>query len=206
MNSPIDRQMNDIPVPETLHSRCAQGVARAKAEQTQHREETTMNMRFGKKAAAAAIALVLSLGVLAGGTVAMADSDEGFFRDLFRGTAVVGTEYANATEEVSITAGAEEGAVTLELRVDDAKAPWKYVDSLALGDYVIRSNSGTTVRKSDDSQPSGTLHNGEAVISVPAGDLAPGAYTMELETLYGLAKAESPLLITGGWTVAFTVE
>jgi len=213
MNRPIDQQMNEIKIPDALHTRCAMGAMQAKHEMEDHR----MKQFRGKKLAAVAVALVLCVGVLAG--TALADSLEGFFRDIYRGTAVVGTEYANATAEVCITADgavlAQDGNVHLTIGIEFdniTEAPFKYLEEVTMGDYVIRDENGKNMIRVTNSDGSGTsvaVYDGQAVfdLAVSAERLAQGSsYTLEVESIYGLAKADAPLLISGQWSCEFTVQ
>ncbi len=214
MSKPMEAQLNEIPIPHSLHTRCRMGIEQAKHEMEDH----TMK-RFPKKIAAAAVALVLCGAVLTGGIAATANSDSGFFVDLFRGTAVVGTEYQNATAEVDISLEqavlVRDGTVHLTVSVaweDAEKMPYLFLEEIAMGDFAIVDGNGKEVVAVTNSDGSGTavvLCDGMAEFDLPVSDdlLSRGEqYTLRVKSIYGLSKADAPLKISGSWVCEFSVQ
>lgn len=170
---------------------------------------------WGKIAAAAALLCVAGLCI-----PAIAGSAEGFYKDLVRwwDGAVVGTEYENATNEIKIEAFpavAKEGKLMLPVEITflemGNKEPYLYLTGgeAALGDYHITDDSGKELYSARGQQEaSGALEDGKVTFVQPidVGILPEGeSYTIVVESVYGLQKAEQPLEMKGHWECKFTV-
>lgn len=125
----------------------------------------------------------------------------GWFADVKNGFgAVTGTEYHNATEEISVTAEADNSLLTVHVTfLAPEQFPYREVETLRIGDYTIGDLHGTET----EAVPIG---NGTAQLTVPIGDLPAGEYTLSIEQFIGEKKAEQPLPIYGDWECKFTVE
>ena len=152
-------------------------------------------------AAAAVLALCICLpmaGVAAG--------NSGFFRDVMRGTAVVGTEYEQATAEIAVDADFDNGklTVTANFLIPDA-APYRECEELAVGSYRIMTGNGKIAAEGEKSE-NAAITNGQAVMRIPVEALNPGEYTVRIDAFIGSKKADQPLTLKGYWECELTVE
>ncbi|MBQ3009572.1 MAG: hypothetical protein IJD81_00110 [Oscillospiraceae bacterium] len=114
--------------------------------------------------------------------------------------AVTGTEYYNATEEITVTADAESGLLTVHVTflVPD-QFPYREIETLRFGEYTISEISGSQT----DAAP---VTDGTTQITVPVGNLPAGEYSLHITSFIGEKKAEQPLPIYGDWECEFTVK
>lgn len=173
------------------------------------------------KTVAVAATVLLCVGSACFCIPSAAVSIEGFYEDIVQwwDGAIVGTEYQNATQEIQIEASSavvdEEGKLVIPLTITFSemgeKEPYIYLadGEIALGDYQIVDGSGTELYSALGQQEAvGVLEDGTAVFMQPVGmeTLAKGAhYTLVIDSIYGLQKAEQPLKMNGHWECAFTV-
>lgn len=205
MKDHIYNELKEIPIPASLHSRCVIGMEEAKQEQ---KGQITM-LKFHKKTIAAAATLVLAIGLFAGSSTALAKDFRGFFSDVFRfDGAVVGTEYHNATEEVTFNQLPIRGEKLSEIGVQVAfvypeEAPYAYIEELSMQDVTITDAAGSEVWSLDETEPV-PIRDGAAHFILSA-DLSSGkTYTLHCPMLQGHAKAEQPLPMSGTWELTFT--
>lgn len=153
----------------------------------------------------AVIAAVLALCVCLP-AAGMAMGNTGFFRDVMRGTAVVGTEYEQATAEIAEDADFENGelTVTANLLVPDA-FPYRECEELAVGSHRIMTGDGKTVAEGEKSESASKI-NGQAVMRIPVETLSPGEYTLQIDAFIGSKKVEQPLTLKGYWECKLTLE
>lgn len=189
-------------------------------------ENTDLKSRAGKRTAfgrrflrVAAASAVLMAGIMVCvSTPAVAEPIKGYFHDIMRWDgAVVGLVYENATNEIQIDAGkavSEDGRTVLPLSftlLDQTKEPYRRaMEEIALGDYRVLDPSGNeAIAASGQQEEIGSLEGGRAslVQTFDAPELlAAGKYTLVIESVYGLKKAEQPLRLEGHWECVFTVE
>lgn len=132
---------------------------------------------------------------------ALAAVSGGWFADVKNGFgAVTGTEYHNATEEITVTADAESGLLTVHVTfVSPDEFPYRELETLRINEYTVADRSGTKT----DAVP---IVNGSAQLTVPVNDLPAGEYTLHITSFLGEKKAEQPLPIYGDWEYTFIVE
>ena len=152
-------------------------------------------------AVAAVLAMCICLpfaGVAAG--------NSGFFRDVMRGTAVVGTEYEQATAEIAVDADFDNGelTVTANFLIPDA-APYCECEELAVGSYRIMTGDGKIAAEGEKSE-NAAITNGQAVMRIPVEVLNPGDYIVRIDAFIGSKKADQPLPLKGHWESELTVE
>lgn len=125
----------------------------------------------------------------------------GWFADVTNSFgAVTGTEYHNATEEITVTAEAENGLLTVHVTfLVPEQFPYRECETLRMGDYTIADRSGSET----EAVP---IVNGTVQLTVPIGDLPAGEYTLSIEQFIGEKKAEQPLPIYGDWECEFIVK
>ena len=204
MNEHIASQLNEIPIPTDLHDRCELGIHRAAHEQKGH----IIMLKFRKNTVAAAVALVLTFGLLTAGAVTYADSIRGSFADVLRfDGAVVGTEYNDATEEIAVAAEAVGDTVTVNAQfLYPADAPYAFITELSLQNVTLTDSSGAKLLTLEETEQA-VIENGSAAIAIPTGTvtLSPdGEYTLTFDTAVGHAKAEQPLPMSGNWSCTVT--
>ena len=166
-------------------------------------EETAMKKNTIRRPAVMAALLLLCICVPVAG---MAVGNTGFFRDIMRGTAVVGTEYVQATGEIRATAEYAAGQITVNASfLSPDKAPFSEIEELAVGSCRITDASGKTVVAYGGSEAV-RITGGQAVLTLPAENLAPGGYILQIESFVGSKKADQPLPMKGTWDCEVTVE
>ena len=206
MNEHIASRLNEIPIPSNLHDRCELGIDRAVNEKKGH----IIMLKFRKSTVAAAVALVLTFGLLTTGAVTYADSIRGAFSDVTRfDGAVVGTEYHDATEEIEVTAEAVGDTVIVNARfLYPADAPYAFISELSLKNVTLTDSSGAKLMFTAETEKA-VIDNGTVSISIPTGSLqlSPETeYTLTFDTAVGHAKAEQPLPMSGNWSCSFAVS
>jgi len=206
MNEPITSKLHEIPIPANLHDRCEAGIDRAAHEKKGH---ITM-LKFRKSTVAAAVALVLTAGLLTAGGITYADSIRGAFSDVTRfDGAVVGTEYHNATEEIEVTAESDGEIVIVNARfLYPADAPYAFISELSLRNVTLTDSSGTKLMTVAETEIT-PIENGSVSVAIPMGtvSLSPDAeYTLTFDTAVGHEKADQPLPMSGNWRCSFAVS
>ena len=209
MRESLEEKMNQIEVPITLHNRCKMGMDNAKKE----REERQMNKKNIIKTILATAA-VAGVCILTTGNTAIGNTVKGFFKDVTRWDgAVVGTQYVQASEEIEmevVKAITENGNTQLCLEVtfvEKEEVPWKYIEEMVLGNYKILDEEGKevfVVKNKATEGEKGTVANGETQIIFEVEPLEENIeYTMVIQSMYGLKKADAPLEIKGNWEIPF---
>jgi len=217
----IEEKLDAIEIPENLHERCVAGVMEAKAEmdislyeqKNACRKQKEDKKHMKKIVAAAAVVLVC---VLAVGNTTLADGIKGMFKDITRfDGAVTGSEYVNATDEVTITveevtASETEVFVPIEIAFLNAEAlPFREIELVEVDAFEILNADDEVVVSENDANVVCSVNAGCANLSlrVEAGKLNVGEiYTLVLESFEGLKKADAPLPVKGEWKCAFEVK
>ena len=129
-----------------------------------------------------------------------------YFRDVMRGTAVVGTEYEQATDEIAVDVDFDNGelTVTANFLIPDV-FPYRECEELAVGSYRIMNGDGKIVAEGGKSENAAII-NGQAIMRILVEALSPGDYTVQIDAFIGSKKAEQPLPMKGHWECALTVE
>ena len=157
---------------------------------------------FGRPVAVAAM-LVLCICLPIAGVAA---GNSGFFRDIMRGTAVVGTEYEQATAEMAVDADFVNGelTVTANFLIPDA-IPYRECEELAVGSYRIMTGDGKIAAEGEKSENAAMI-NGQAVMRIPVEVLGSGVYTIQIDSFISSKKADQPLPLKGYWECELTIE
>ena len=148
---------------------------------------------------------------------AIGSATKGFFRDITGwNNAVVGTEYAQATEELKVEVVAvttEQAHTTLALEVtltEKEQAPWNCLEEIALGSYKIVDAVGkniVVVENINIEEQEVNVTDGMAQIDIVVEQLEENTeYTLVIESMYGMKKADLPLKITGNWNCEFQLQ
>lgn len=190
-----------IEMPEDMRQRilknCKSRLANRAEDAMKH---TKRAVRF-PAALAAVLALCICLPV-----AGLAMGGAGFFRDIMRRTAVVGTEYAQATAEIGVTAEYTTGSIAVQaVFLAPDKAPCTELEALAVGPCRILDTAGKTVAELDGSGAA-AITGGQAVMALSGKDLEPGSYTLQIDAFVGSKKADQDLIMKGSWECGFTAK
>ena len=158
------------------------------------------NFNFKKVVSIAAV-IVLCLCA----TVAAANHF-GAFKDVTNWTgAVVGTEYVQATDEIEVTAVAEQGTLTVTaVFLTPETAPYSEEEAFSVGSYQIVDAFGNVIvgGEGDDFVE---IVDGEAVMTISLDGIDNGDYKLLISSFVGSKKADQPLKISGDWACDFSV-
>ena len=176
---------------------------------TMRKSKITMKRTFS-------IAAVLALCIITVTMTPLANSIKGFFSDIIRfDGAITGTQYENATNEIivnamELTTDNGNDIIPLELTFENPnEAPFAYIQEIAVSDYMVLDETTGEILKLEcypEYSGKGTINDGKAVVNLSIDDakLKSGKeYTIAIEKMYGLSKADAPLHITGNWECKF---
>ena len=163
-----------------------------------------------------AIAAVLALCIITVTMTLLANSIRGFFSDIVRfDGAITGTKYENATNDIKVDVlelTFENGNVIIPLDLtfeNPTEAPFPYIQEVVVSEYKILDNNNKEIIKtkvSAEDGEKGTVNDGKVLVNLSMNDakLKSGEeYTIVIEKMYGLSKADAPLHITGRWECKF---
>ena len=185
-------------------------------EEIKNMEESTMSKPKTTTKRTLAIAAVLALCLVTVCMTPLANSIRGFFSDIIRfDGAITGTQYENATNDIKVDVldvTSENGNVIIPLELsfeNPTEAPFPYIQEVAVSEYkIVDSNNKDIIKTkvSAEDGEKGTINNGKVVVNLSLNDakLKSGEeYTIVIDKMYGLAKADAPLHITGTWRCNF---
>ena len=187
-------------------------------EEIKNMEVNTMNKPKGRitMKRTFSIAAVLALCITAFAMTPLANSIKGFFSDIIRfDGAITGTQYENATNDIKVdvlelTAENENVIIPLDLTFENpTEAPFPYIQEVAVSEYKILDSNNKEVIKtkvSAEDGDKGTVSDGKVLVNLSLNDtkLKSGEeYTIVIDKMYGLSKADAPLHITGTWKCSF---
>ena len=163
-----------------------------------------------------AIAAVLALCLVVICMTPLASSIKGFFSDIVRfDGAITGTKYENATNDIKVDVlelTSENGNLNIPLGLtiqNPTEAPFPYIQEISVSEYKILDNNNKEIVKiklSAEDGDKGIISDGKVLItlSLDSKKIKSGEeYTIVIEKMYGLAKADAPLHITGTWKCNF---
>lgn len=197
--SHLKTTVRSIEMPADMRQRIA---ANSKKILTEDRNRKKAGDWFRRPAVIAAVlALCICLPV-----AGVAAGNSGFFRDVMRGTAVVGTEYAQTTAEISVTVRYTDGDIAVQaVFLAPDKVPFTELETVAVGTCRILDTAGKTVVEPDGSDAAAII-GGQAVMVLPGKELEPGSYTLRIDALVGSKKADQDLIMKGSWESGFSVK
>ena len=183
-------KLENIPVPGCLHEVCMRGKEAGRRQ--------ILRRRYGRQAAA--VAAIICVCMLP----AAARQIYGYFVDIKDGGAITGQAVAEADDDFALSAVC--GNDGLQMRVElgnmDEKA-YDYVEELSADEITITDASGNTVLLDTAvCEFDGT----SGVFAIETGALEEGEYTVRINGMQGLSKADAPLEIMGSWECTLTVE
>lgn len=163
-----------------------------------------------------AIAATLAFCIITVTMTPLANSINGFFSDIIGfGGAITGTKYENATNEIKVDVldlTSENGNIIIPLDLtfeNQAEAPFAYIQEVAIAEYKIFDSNNKEILKSKlsaEDGDKGNVKDNKVLVNLSISDekLKSGEeYTIVIEKMYGLAKADAPLHITGTWEGKF---
>ena len=185
-------------------------------EEIKNMEERTMSKPKFTIKRTMAIAAVLALCLVVICMTPLASSIKGFFSDIVRfDGAITGTKYENATNDIKVDVlelTSENGNLNIPLGLtiqNPTEAPFPYIQEIAVSEYKILDNNNKEIIKtklSAEDGDKGIISDGKVLItlSLDSEKIKSGEeYTIVIEKMYGLAKADAPLHITGTWKCNF---
>ena len=185
-------------------------------EEIKNMEERTMSKPKITTKRTLAIAAVLALCLITVCMTPLANSIKGFFSDIVRfDGAITGTQYENATNDIKIDVlevTSENGNVIIPLELsfeNPLEAPFPYIQKVAVSEYkIVDSNNKEIIKTklSAEEGDKGTIADGKVLVNLSLNDakLKSGEeYTIVIDKMYGLSKADAPLHITGTWECNF---
>lgn len=195
----MKRAVETLEMPEAVRQRIARNTKRQLLENKDVKKQKNLIRRPAILAAVLALCICLPVaGAAAGNT--------GFFRDVMRGTAVVGTEYEQATDEIAVDAVFLNGELTITANfLIPEGIPYRECEELAVGSYRIMTGGGKIIAEGEKSENVAII-NGQAVMPIPTEALSPGNYTVQIDAFISSKKADQPLPIKGFWECEFTVR
>ncbi len=177
-------------------------IRKCRAEYAAERSKQTMRKISYKKPVMAAIAVVLCLCLAIGAGAAVGG---GMFKDIkdWRG-AVTGTEYVQASEEISVSLEVENGCLYVSaVMVKPDVAPYRCFEQLGIAEYSISDKNGNVLLEGKTDMLA--LAEGEAEFVIVTDGLDEGEYVLSIDAFVGGSKADQPLKISGSWKAEFAV-
>ena len=185
-------------------------------EEIKNMEERTMSKTKITMKRTLATAAVLALCLVTICMTPLASSIRGFFSDIVRfDGAITGTKYENATNDIKVdvlelTSGNGNIIIPLDLTFEKpTEAPFPYIQEVAVSEYKIFDSNNKEIIKTKLSAEDGdkcTVSDGKVQVNLSLNDSkfkSGEEYTIVIEKMYGLSKADAPLHITGTWKCNF---
>ena len=185
-------------------------------EEIKNMEERTMSKPKITIKRALALVAVLALCLVTVCMTPLASSIKGFFSDIIRfDGAITGTQYENATNDIKVDVletTSENGNVIIPVELtfeNPTEAPFPYIQEVAISEYKILDSNNKEIIKtklSAEDGDKGTVSDGKVLVNLSLNEAKLNSgeeYTIVIEKMYGLAKADAPLHITGTWKCKF---
>ena len=185
-------------------------------EEIKNMEERTMSKPKITIKRALALVAVLALCLVTVCMTPLASSIKGFFSDIIRfDGAITGTQYENATNDIKVDVletTSENGNVIIPVELtfeNPTEAPFPYIQEVAISEYKILDSNNKEIIKtklSAEDGDKGTVSDGKVLVNLSLNEAKLNSgeeYTIVIEKMYGLAKADAPLHITGTWKCSF---
>lgn len=193
----LKKSVEEIKMPEEMKNRIIKNCYL----QISNKEEYTMkktNRGFKKMLPLVAVMVVCVISV---GAV-VANHIRGF-KDVTKGTAVVGTVYEETTEMIKLDTEVKDNLIVSAEIIEYNKPPYVELDIIDINSYKILDNSGKAVKEGSAKSIS-TFENGKVSFEIPLNDIVSGEYKLVINEFVGSKKADQPLPIKGTWECSFT--
>lgn len=193
----LKKSVEEIKMPEEMKNRIIKNCYL----QISNKEEYTMkktNRGFKKMLPLVAVMVVCVISV---GAV-VANHIRGF-KDVTKGTAVVGTVYEETTEMIKLDTEVKDNLIVSAEIIEYNKPPYVELDIIDINSYKILDNLGKAVKEGSAKSIS-TFENGKVSFEIPLNDIVSGEYKLVINEFVGSKKADQPLPIKGTWECSFT--
>lgn len=164
------------------------------------KEKNTMKKRNFTLKKLVPVVIIAAICVISAG--AFANHIRGF-KDVTKGTAVIGTEFCEETEMIQISTQIEDNLKVSAHIVDYTSFPYSEISELEIGNYEIVNISGNIIEKGN-AKSTTDFKDGNVAFEIPLDTIPEGKYTLVINGFVGHKKADQPLPITGKWEISFT--
>lgn len=195
----LKNTIEKIEMPEDMKTRIQKNCLDALSHET---EECRMKTRKPlKRTFLIAAVLILCLPV-----IGMAVSNTGKFKDVKNiFGAITGTEYENATDEITVSLSVEEETLFVETAfLNPDIPPYNACEMLSIGAYQILDETGNIVMESEETSPVMVL-DGKTIFDLSLENMEKGNYTLKIDSFISSKKADQPLPIYGNWELDFSL-
>ncbi len=148
------------------------------------------------------VAIMVICAISVGGVVA--NQFRGF-KDVTKGTAIIGAVYEEASEMIKLDAQVIDNLVVLAEFVDYTKPPYIYQEAIDISSYKIVDSSGKVVNEGTAKSTS-AFENGKVTFELPLDDISSGEYKLIINEFVGSKKADQDLPIKGTWECSFVKQ
>ena len=124
------------------------------------------------------------------------------FKDVTKGTAIIGEIYEETTEMVKLNAEVKDNLIVSAEFVDYTNPPYSYQEVIDINSYEIIDSFGKTVKEGSAKSIS-AFENGKVDFAIPLNDISAGEYKLIINEFVGSKKAEQNLPIKGVWKCFF---
>ena len=195
----LKNAIEKIEMPEDMKERIQKNCLGALSHETEGKR--MKNRKPLKRTFLIAAVLVLCLPV-----IGMAVSNTGKFKDVKNiFGAITGTEYENATEEITVSLFAEEKTLFVETAfVNPDIPPYNACEMLSIGAYQIMDKTGNIVMEGEETSPVMVV-DGKTIFDLSLKNLEKGNYTLKIDSFISSKKADQPLPIYGNWELNFSL-
>ncbi len=169
-------------------------------EKTENRDMKIVSRGISLKKVLPLVAVIVLCITIA--VVSVANQNRGF-KDVKKGTAVVGSIYEESPHMIQIDAVAGETLLVNVSVTEFEKPPYRVIDTFDIKTYKILDM--TNQIKQEGSAKSITLfENGNATFEIPIDHIENGKYRLVINEFVGSSKADQPLPVVGKWECSFT--
>ena len=195
----LKNAIEKIKIPEDMKERIQKNCLDVLSHET---EENRMKTRKPlKRTFLIAAVLVLCLPV-----IGMAVSNTGKFKDVKNiFGAITGTEYENATDEITVSLSVNEKNLFVETSfVNPDIPPYNACEMLSIGAYQIMDKTGKIVMEGEETSPVMVV-DGKTIFDLSIENMKNGNYTLKIDSFISSKKADQPLPIYGNWECDFSL-
>jgi len=146
------------------------------------------------------ISLMSAICIISVG-IAFANHFRGF-SDVYKGTAVVGTIYEEATEMIKIDVEVGNNLLVTANVVDYTNIPYSEIEKMDINSYKI-VDSMEKVVKEGNAKSITEFEDGVVSFEILLGNVDSGEYKIVIDEFVGTKKADQPLPIKGTWECSF---
>ncbi len=192
----LKKSVEEIKMPDEMKNRIIENCY----SQAYSREEYVMkNTNKGFKSMLPLVAVIVICVISVSAVVA---NHLRGFKDVTKGTAVVGTVFDEATQMVKLDAEVNDNLIVSAEFVDYTKPPYIYQEVIDINIYKIIDSSGIVVAEGSAKSTS-EFKTGKVTFEIPLDEISNGEYKLVINEFVGSKKADQPLPIKGTWECSF---